>query len=397
MKVTKGITIIFFLSIGICYPSQKIGVCKVPVADLYGQPISSLSSWLKPLNNTIPLCSAEHNELCPRIHQLLYNQMVVIKETLPEEYKISIQDFYRLPNGQCCYDYYCNKNNIALVDSHTDVLQIPGYSTNPTVVLTKPWYDEKTGQTYSAGTCFVLKNKNKNFTIYNYSYHQKRWLESTIPSHKGLLVEKRTPDQARELFIKILRSWIKLTTFIPYVWGGCSYGQECKGDFSIQKVTIHTTPYSYYQRADSRGNPHTGFDCAGLIVRAAQIAGIPYHYKNTNTLAHFLQPLTPDYQLQEGDLIWFSGHVMIISNKEKNLIIEARSYGHGFGKVHELPICQVFNNIATLDDLVNAYYEHRPLVRINHHHQAVQTINSFKILRLASVWSSPCPHALQNK
>ncbi len=71
---------------------------------------------------------------------------------------------------------------------------------------------------------------------------------------------------------------------------------------------------SVYERTECTQHPMSGFDCAGIISRAAQMCGIPYYFKNTYTLAHYLKSLSIDTHLQEGDLIWIPGHVMIVSD-----------------------------------------------------------------------------------
>src|SRR5205814_4688733 len=121
--------------------------------------------------------------------------------------------------------------------------------------------------------------------------------------------------------------------------------------------------YSFYEHERDTQSPKNGFDCSGVILRAAQIAGIPYFCKNTTTIAQCLTPLKSEQQLREGDLILIKGHVMIVSDITKNLLIEARSYGHGYGKLHEISIDQVFEGIETYKDLCDAYYEKKVVKR----------------------------------
>jgi len=77
---------------------------------------------------------------------------------------------------------------------------------------------------------------------------------------------------------------------------------------------------------------------------------------------------------------------MIISDLKKHTLIEARSYQSGFGRVHEIPLHKQFKGIKTYNDLVHAFYHNKPLKRIDKNGKVVETVKTFKILRLSSAW-----------
>src|SRR5690606_17679975 len=118
----------------------------------------------------------------------------------------------------------------------------------------------------------------------------------------------------------------------------------------------HNSDSSLYHYDKDTSATKSGFDCSGVIARATQICGIPYFCKNTATIPHCLKPLQKEQELHNGDLILIRGHVMIVFDVAKNLLIEARGYTHGYGKLQEIPINQVFEGIQTYKDLTDAYF-----------------------------------------
>jgi cell wall-associated NlpC family hydrolase len=216
-------------------------------------------------------------------------------------------------------------------------------------------------------------------------------------------------------YIQLIREWIaQKNGFIPYVWGGNSFTHyytdhdytdhethnktQNRQNKNKQK-TIISQNSSYHQDAqqDSKQRRNyksysekydaikTGFDCSGLILSATNLCNIPYFFKNTTTAAYYLKPLTHDNLVQDGDLIYFSGHIQIISDTKKGLIIEAAGYKSGYGKIHEIEVSRLFKHKTTIQDLVTAYYANEPLERINKD-RSIEHIRSFKILRFSSVW-----------
>jgi cell wall-associated NlpC family hydrolase len=174
---------------------------------------------------------------------------------------------------------------------------------------------------------------------------------------------------------------------IPYIWGGCSLTETLRtGRF--RKITIKRNDKlcDAYQQTEIKEQPQSGLDCTGLIMRAAQTSGLPYYYKNSTTIAHYLKPITSLENIQEGDLIWIPGHIMAISDLKRNMIIEARHYNDGYGKIHEIKLNHLFKDIQTFADLYNAIAHHQPLLRLNREGKVSKTIMHAKILSLDSCY-----------
>jgi hypothetical protein len=88
-----------------------------------------------------------------------------------------------------------------------------------------------------------------------------------------------------------------------------------------------------------------------------------------------------------GDLILVRGHVMIVSDTTKNLLIEARSYGHGYGKLHEIPIGEVFENINTYKDLSEACFGKKVIKRKDKEGKVRDSFSNVQLFSMKSVWN----------
>ncbi len=387
---------LFLFSFKICSIHEE-AVIIVPVADLIGQPLSSyeLSSY-----QDFPLCCRQLNNSyngCPRLHQSLYNEKVTVLETRENEVCISIPQLFYLANHKKQTVYWTRKNNIVtckeLKKRGVDITKIPAplsFKSPHTqqkniVTLTNPWFDSHTNLFFSAGTRFVINKKSAamhNNQIEVFVLHPQTLCMETILIDKNicLINPPMEPGEKRKYFIHLLHSWVSTDCFIPYVWGGSSF-VSCSHSPVIEEKEINT-PKAYFSLADCQDSPKSGFDCAGLVSRAAQIAGIPYFYKNTSTLMQSLKPITQLTALQIGDLLWIPGHVMIVSDIKNNLLIEARSYHHGYGKVQEIALENVFKNIKTYEELFDAWRTKKPIVRIDNNGNSKEELTRYTFLSL---------------
>ena len=238
--------------------------------------------------------------------------------------------------------------------------------------------------TFSAGTRFACINRAaKKARVSVYRFNPKRGVHETISLPKNLLYQSNNakPDQQRANFVQILQRWAHTPGTIPYVWGGCSFTEAHR---SNRFTTIPTKKGGYYTRAvDQKRAPKTGFDCTGIIARAAQIVGLPYFLKNSYTIAHNLPLLKANEPLLPGDIIWIPGHVIVITDTKNNRVVEAHAYGSGYGKVHELSISRIFKDIQKFDDLEIAFRKQIPLQRLNSKGEVFATYPQFKLLTLA--------------
>ena len=121
-------------------------------------------------------------------------------------------------------------------------------------------------------------------------------------------------------------------------------------------------------------------------MRAAQICGIPYAYKNTITAAKNLRKIDTFETVQEGDLLWVPGGLLVISDIAHNRILGVLGYQFGYGKIVELKLSQLFNDITTYEELLENYRAHKPLQTKKADGTLSRTIPTYKILKLKSVW-----------
>jgi hypothetical protein len=254
-----------------------------------------------------------------------------------------------------------------------------------TVALSSP-YKDNNGAFYCAATRFsILQKTQDGFIVSAYDATQKKFKEVFLPQEvcfypDGLASEK----QQREHLCSLVTRWANIPHgCIPLIWGGASIGHTCNpDDFKSDEVCIVPETYSVWSRPKPIFTaPYQGVDASSVVLRAAQVIGIPYFCKNSTTAAHVLKE-RPSLQMPEnGDLIWLLGSLLIISNIAENKIITAMSYGAGYGRLIELPLAALFKGITTYEQLVHTQ---GPITLLNRDGSEARTINNFKILNLLS-------------
>jgi len=397
-----------FINITHTHSATKPALVVVPAADLVGRPMSE-SDIIVTYDN-IPIASGKfkRGQLCPRLHQLIFNEIVDITTEQSNEARINISNVYYLAknNGQPQTAYWTLKKNLMPLEiiekKGLDLNKIPKpveFSDNGlalhqanTITLILPWTDKNSQRTYSVGTRFVLaenSKKGKHYSIYLFDPEIMNFRQAHVA--KNLAIENSrtySNPQRVALFVQLLRRWAHHDNgLIPYVWGGCSFTATCKDLFEKKECGAKGPGMYYYIRKDIQDNPCVGFDCSGMIARAAQTCGIPYFFKNTTTLACKLAPIEAKDTLHEGDLFWFPGHVMVVASIPNNTLIEARGYGTGYGKVHEIALSNMFRDISSYRDLLNAYFNAKPLILLNEQQENQCKLSDYKILKLAGVWN----------
>ena len=371
--------------------AQQKAVTIVPVADLVGQSIGK-EKYSKIALFTHPV------QFCPRMHQLLYNEVVTIVEEKGEEVCILLDSvFYEVagnPNPQ--NTYWTLKKNIvpletikksgiplAAIPNPIDFNNCKSLYDQSVVSLALPFHDSTTNRTYSAGTRFVKapsQSSKDKISVFALDHTSTKSLVINLPRSLCIVTDRnKTEKERKAAFLRLVTTWAhQLNGFIPYVWGGCSFTALAHGNHFASNQIGQT---HFYQPSVSLKHPYTGLDCAGLITRAAQLCGIPYFYKNTATLTNHLKEITYIRDVQDGDLIWFPGHVMIISSCKPAKIIEARAYGQGYGKIHELPLQNVFKGIDSLEKLFTHLIEKKSLFRLASDGSIAHSVTKFKIVR----------------
>lgn len=358
-------------------------VINIPIADLIGQQINTLrpDEPTEKAYNSIALCGGKTNfsYACPRLHQALYNDIVEIIKTTDDEAYIRIaQTYYLTPSSPTPQSHYWTlKKNITplenLAKHHIPTNHLPdpidfadtsGKALNNANVVTliEPHYDPTLHLTFSVGTRFTpvpsaSKKKRSTIKVFAINHTTNKEIYIKIPCHKCMTPDHtKTPAERITQYVNLLKKWAHTKHgCIPYTWGGTSFAHTIQGNFKEVMHKTNNSDYSSYEYDKDNYCPKSGFDCSGAIARATQICGLPYFCKNTTTITQLLKPLTNNQSVCCGDLILIKGHVMAISDVDKNLLIEARSYAHGYGKLHEIPLNQMFEGIETYQDLMNAY------------------------------------------
>lgn len=405
-KIIQHVSIVIFI-FGTSFAllsNSYLALVRVPIADLLGAPAHEFQKDISPeqLYKQLPLCGVGKHPwaCCPRLHQVLLGQQVEVIEEKNNQSYIRIPDLFYITatDSNPHHHYWTLSSNLIsiheLQKKGINLEHMPEFisfqknitsTQKPTISLIVPFKSKTTHQILSAGTRL----------IYDPAHSTKKDYAAFIFDGKNLTIKKEhipqahaiknpidaSPEEKIIIFLKVLRTWAHTSgDTIPYVWGGSSYTHSSADNFErITKLNC-----SYFDRPHDLLTPKSGFDCAGLIARAAHIAGIPYFYKNTRTLVTHLK--TTEY-LEDGDLMWICGHVMIVSDRKNNLLIEARGYSHGYGKVHEIALGKVFKGINTYNQLEQANIDHARITRIDKDGNDQDSCRDFKLLSLKSIWS----------
>lgn len=329
-----------------------------------------VSESIVDMSSSFPLCVnpviSGQETVCRRANQCLYNEVVNCVGVLADAVKI---DFDKViygygQDGQPYSSFWTDSSGITLVKKINVVLlaMIPSLENErqPKICLSKPWHS------FSVGTYFVhipSKDTDLCYAVYVPCFAHNTFSIEYVDKEKALCVYKRTEQEMRALFVSILYGLIDhaheaiADGVVPYVWGGCSYiTPNNKQDFFYTDGAWHRP---------SENQTYNGYDCSGLIWRIAQCVGISFPWKVSKMIVQHC-PIVDEYsQLKEGDIIWFEGHVMVVADIEKSLLIEAAGYSAGYGCVHCVSLEQRFADIKTYEDLINAYSNKRPVGLLN--------------------------------
>ena len=415
IQVSRFTVCTFFCSVLLCgflnIEAYK-AIVIAPVADLLGEYAQEGESAYQ----HIPVSGEKHHayDTCKREHQVLFHEIVDVVEEQYEQVKVAIPNFFFVPKGsneKRSLFWMLKKNLYPLpVGEEGAVLraqlpepmsyQQPVAQQLNTVALILPYRDARTHSTHSTGTRFVVESLNEEqqlVTVYRLDKDTHCCTTMTVPKAQCLFpVDDK--ELQRKNFVELVRLWAHNPLGkIPYVLGGCSFVYAA-ADLSFKEVAAENG-CSYYALDDANSfsktdcdemsvSPKTGFDCSGLVARAAQMAGLPYFYKNTTTLASYLTCLPSDKHLCDGDLIWVPGHVMIVSDHAHGLVVEARGYSSGWGRLHEIPLGQLFKDVETYADLEKLFKDQQPLKIIDKAGNVARTYETFKLLDLDSLFNT---------
>lgn len=401
IRIILGIYFLVYLPI---LGTAKPAIIISPVADCVNEPMSALQRKVPSLTyQNMPICARGTSYICPRIHQLLFNQQITVLEEVKNEVKVRVPHMYfQIPGTTEKFNiFWLQKKDIVLVEDLKKkniqldffpslIEQITGKKNKPTpttITLIVPFFDHVNRRLFSAGTKFVTAKKQPSSSthIKAYAFNPKTYTIEylNIPKKNVIATNKLTQNEHQMMFVRILKKWTQAPGSFPYVWGGCSLG------FNYKKHAIHKKYLlgkEYYHVPCPKNYPFMGVDCSGMIWLAAYISGLPFPYKNSATIKQNLRHLAPHEKIEAGDILWIPGHVMVVADIKHNTLFEARHYSAGYGKLHELPLASMFKDISTYQDLQLTWQYKKPLALLNSKQCVSHTIKDFAILKLSSIW-----------
>lgn len=377
------------------YTRAELAVCVVPVADLLGDPLAGTQKEIERAYQHLPMSGDA--ALVRRIGQILFNDVVTVVQERDSQVRVRVaQQFYCTAQDHTPHHlYWTLKKYLRPLGCFTDLTGI----IQPTcdcsvaadvVTLARPWYDGIIGRWYSAGTRFMINPHKKphRHCVAVYTLAPRGRMQTVhVPESYCVQRIERTPEQKRELFIRILRDIASVSPgCVPYVWGGMSWVQSYGKTFKRTiEVVPGKQPLSKWNSYPASGGVCAGFDCAALVLRAAQIAGFSWCGRNSWAFKHHVKPLDKDKNAQIGDILYIPGHVMVLSSVEQAMLIEARTQAHGYGWVHEIPLSEEFACIKTVADLLGAYREGKSVARLDKEGHVIATV-PISILDLSAIF-----------
>jgi cell wall-associated NlpC family hydrolase len=328
---------------------------------------------------------------CFRAHQILFNERGIVLETHGDFALVRLFGTFFTYNGLRHSEYWVPQSSyVRISDCDQALFPVPFSWHDPVsaanqgiITLKDSYVCPKTGLCYSAATRFIatkLPNK-KAYRAVRYDPESNTNHALIIPISYCAIQHESAADR-KSYFVELLRYWVS-TKKIPYVWGGASCGRSVAGK---RPQAIHeklTNKDLHYWVWPHEPLPREGADCSGIILRAAQAAGIPHFARNTSTMLAELARVPREKALEEGDLFCFTGHVMVVASLKKNTMIEAAGYlPSQYGYLHEIPIAQRFQGIKTCAELRTACEHGEPILLLKKNGEPSFTIENPAFLRM---------------
>lgn len=338
------------------------------------------------MSSSYPVCKnspiAGQETICRRANQGLYNEVVTSVNVFADAVKINIDKvIYGFEDKNQPYStFWTLVDGVTLLKRINPVLigMIPCLENEyqPKLFLREPW------DSFSVGTYFVRipnKDTQHQYAVYIPYFRSNTFGIAYIEKDKALCVEQRSEQEKRAVFVALLYRLIEYASsqnsagVVPYVWGGCSFvASNNKNDFFYAQGCWHRS---------CQGDTYQGYDCSGLIWRLAQCAGIPFPWKVSKLIGQRCRLIDDANLLEEGDIIWFEGHTMIVASIEDNTIIEAAGYTSGYGCVHCISLKKRFAGINTYQELINAYFNKEPVSLLDAQGKELKKVH-IKLLKL---------------
>lgn len=356
----------------ICLQAQPLAVIRYPVVDMIQDTI---------LLDKIAASPDSNLQNCLREYQGLFNEIVTILKYKDNFVNVAFDRlqsrFFGRPNS-----FWVHRDSLISLDSLShqaqDLLPCRQYAGSDIMVLTYPF------KQFSVGTRFVHLAKHDIPTAYAiswYDFTQNKVMIDYVNHTDAIKEVKKSKKQGRKLFVELINQLVNRVekdtpgNVVAYVWGGASFTRAYPVDDFYKNKTGGWDRFHYT-------DIYTGYDCSAFVFRMAKIAGIDFPYKNSKIIKASLKPLNRMARLQDGDIIWIDGHIMIIGDYCNNQIIEARSYQSGYGCLHRASVQDMFIGIASCGDLVTNYYANKPLILKNKQGEFYKQFDEFLLLKL---------------
>jgi hypothetical protein len=378
---------------------DRLAFCGNPIAEIVNSPLGighSNYDHVKAAYEALPISwgsDVRSKEACPRIYQLLLHELAVILEETDYEYLVAIPTAVTATQaGQIePVQGWTLKTNLWDIsqygfdpESYDLLLPIGSNKSREVLFLVSPFLDND-GSFYSAGTKFyVAQVLNTDYIVYAFDAALGHFKKITIPQILCSYQPQTFPDhQKREPFCDLVTMWATVTpqACIPLVWGGCSIGKVWDHDdyYKSLRTLDDGSTVAVWDRPKYGDDYYMGLDASSIILRAAQIVDIPYPWRNSTTALLMLEHTN---QPSDGDLLWVPGGLCIINNMAQNTIITVMSYTSGYGCLVQLPLHQAFKDIATYQDLIDAYQNGYPLTLLNHDGSIARSVENYAFLKL---------------
>jgi hypothetical protein len=340
---------------------KNYALIKYPVVDLFGSATFP--------DGPLPASTRTH-VICPRINQGLFNEVFEIEQVGPHSTAIiipwAIYGYDSSGKPQNRY-WVATKNLLTLSAIPTQYLkEIPLFNSSKNNITLKRPFSAPDGVTYSIGTQFALKRHDASYAYVScFDTATAQVKEYAIPKSRCIMHEKNSRLTGRQKFIQLLTGFIDEVqqhfpkNTIAYIWGGSSFTRSYTPEYYEDASGFH--------RTEQDTGPLSGYDCSNLVLRFAHMAHVPYYFKTTSMLEKYGKKFTDSDILQEGDLIWLQGHVVIISNLADTLVTESCGYENFVGKVQTIRLSQLLKGINTWQDLLDAYRHNKPVMRLDAH------------------------------
>jgi len=351
---------------------SELAVINTPVVDLV------IQLPYPPHFGACPIDPTDPN--CPRAHQALKHEVVRIMGKKGNYTRICCENvIYGIDkNGQPLNSFWIPHDRLVqlqdLSQREIDALPPPLGTMHNTVVLILPW------KGYSLGTRFVREAARDTTGTYcvkvlDHDHQTARLIY--LPRSRARIEAPVTTTEAQRLFVSLAHKLVddaaaQPESVIPYIWGGSSY-------ITLYRDNNFFIRNNRWERPGPH-RPYSGYDCSELVLRLAQTSGIPYVCKLTSLMERMLPELREHEAVEPGQLLWFPGHVMIIV--ENDQIIEARGYGGGYGRVHRIPLAELFEGITTYAQLRDVIRTKRPVNLLKRDGTVMTVIKQLKIFKL---------------